>query len=170
MKPAKMMTVPRKRPFAVNQFHGADIAMSWFSVIDENHYKYTVFGTGDQHVPQLFDLKNDPDETTNLATESSYESTIRRLDNLLLSVVNYKEVAADVAKYAHASLAAWVNSTNDWKSVVQNLRWSAAFDKYANTSIKAIEKYLEGPPRVYECRSEQVWPPPPPTTVAVSTS
>ena len=157
---SETITIPRKRPFAVNQFHGADIAMSWFSVIDENHFKYTVFGTGERHVPQLFDLKNDPDETTNLATDSSYHLTIRRLDKLLSSVVNYTEVAMDVAEYAHTSLGAWINATSDWKSIVRTMRWSDAFDKDANASIKAIETYLEGSPTLYDCRSEQVWPPP----------
>ncbi len=158
--------VPRKRPFAVNQFHGADVAMSWFSVIDENHYKYIVFGTGDQHEPQLFDLKNDPDETTNLATNPNYECAIRRLDDLLLSVVNYRQVAQDVADYTHTSLGTWVNTTSDWKNIVQTMGW--AFAKDVNASIKAIEAYLEGPPRVHECRSERVWPPPSATAAAVT--
>jgi arylsulfatase K len=156
------ITVPRKRPFAVNQFHGCDIAMSWFSVIDENHFKYNVFGTGNEHVPQLFDLTADPDEITNLATTSGYEDTIRELDGLLRSVVDYEAVATDVARYTHASLGAWVNATSDWKTVVQNLRWSASFDIDAEASIRAMEAYLKGSPRVYECRSESEWPPPPP--------
>ena len=142
--------------------------MSWFSIIDENHFKYTVFGTGERHVPQLFDLKNDPDETTNLATDSSYHLTIRRLDKLLSSVVNYTEVAMDVAQYAHSSLRAWINATSDWKSIVRTMRWSDAFDKDANASIKAIETYLEGSPTLYDCRSEQVWPPPQKSIVNVS--
>jgi len=158
------LAVARKRPFAVNQFHGCDIAMSWFSVIDENHYKYNVFGTGNQHVPQLFDLTADPDETTNLATTPGYEDTIRELDGLLRSVVDYEAVATDVARYTHASLGAWVNATSDWKTVVQNLRWSASFDIDAEASIRAMEAYLKGPPRVYECRSESEWPPPPPSS------
>jgi len=168
-KAVETLPVPRKRPFVVNQFHGADIAMSWFSIIDENHYKYTVFGTGDQHEPQLFDLKNDPDEAINLATNPNYESTICRLDDLLRTVVNYQEVAQDVAEYAHTSLGTWVNATSDWKNIVQTFGWKEAFAKDANASIKAIEAYLEGPPRVYACRSERAWPPPS-ATVMESTS
>jgi arylsulfatase A-like enzyme len=151
--------VPRKRPFAVNQFHGCDIAMSWFSIVDENHYKYTVFGTGNEHEPQLFDLKADPDENTNLAGDPFYKPTIHELDELLCSVVDYEAVAKNVAKYAHDSLGAWVNATSDWKTIVQDLRWSASFDVDVDASLRAIEAYLEAPPRVYECRSEPVWPP-----------
>jgi len=151
--------VPRKRPFAVNQFHGCDIAMSWFSIIAENHYKYTVFGTGNEHEPQLFDLKADPDENTNLAGDPFYKPTIRELDELLRSVVDYEDVAKNVAKYTHDSLGTWVNATSNWKTIVQDLRWSASFDVDVNASLRAIEAYLEAPPRVYECRSEPVWPP-----------
>ncbi len=168
LEDAETLPELRKRPFAVNQFHGADIAMSWFSIIDANHYKYTVFGTGDQHEPQLFDLKNDPDEAVNLATDSNYESTIRRLDDLLQTVVNYREVAQDVAEYAHTSLRTWVNTTSDWKIIIQTFGWKRAFVKNANASIKAIEAYLEGPPRVYECRSERVWPPEPLAVIALT--
>ena len=115
---------------------------------------------------ELFDLKNDPDETTNLATNPNYECAIRRLDDLLLSVVNYRQVAQDVAEYTHTSLGTWVNTTSDWKNIVQTMGW--AFAKDVNASIKAIEAYLEGPPRVHECRSERVWPPPSATAAAVT--
>jgi len=155
---APAAVVPRKRPFAANQFHGCDIAMSWFSVVDENHYKYTVFGTGHEHRPQLFDLKADPDENTDLAGNPEHEPTMKKLDELLRSIVDYEDVANEVARYTHASLEAWVNATNNWKTIVQDLRWRASFEIDVNASLAAIETYLAAPPRVYECRSEPVWP------------
>ena len=158
---APAVVVPRKRPFVVNQFHGCDIAMSWFSIIDERHYKYTVFGTGEEHRPQLFDLLADPGEDADLAGNASFESTMKRLDSLLRSVVDYKKVANEVARYTHTSLGTWVNSTSNWRNVVQDLRWKPSFDVDANASIAAIEAYLAAPPQVYKCRSEPVWPPPP---------
>lgn len=148
---------PRKRAFNVIQFHGCDIAMSWFSIVDGT-YKYTVFGSGKQHPPQLFNLLTDPGENTDIS--QSEPAAIARLDALLKTVVDYPSVATDVATYNHASLADWVKSTPTWKTVVATQRWKASFDVDTNASIAAIEHYLAAPPQITKCRSAAVWPPP----------
>merc|ERR1711881_460224 len=57
-------------PFVVSQFHGDNIAMSWFLIVqrvdDTSTYKLIVWGTGEQHVPLLFNLTEDPEENDNL--------------------------------------------------------------------------------------------------------
>ena len=155
---AAAAAVPRKRPFSVFQFHGCDIGMSWFSVMD-GHYKYTVFGTGNQHPPQLFDLLRDPGENQDIAAQSSSAPILARLDALLRSVVDYPAVATDVAGYTHTSLGAWVNATPNWKTIMQQSRWKPSFDVNINASIAAVETYLAAPPKISKCRSAQVWPP-----------
>lgn len=147
---------PRQRPFNAIQFHGCDIAMSWFSIVDGT-YKYTVYGTGEQHPPQLFNLLTDPGENTDLsATEPD---TVARLDKLIRTVIDYPAVAKDVSAYNHASLAGWVNHTKNWKQIALNGRWKASFDLFPNASIAAIEAYVSAPPQINKCRGNPVWPP-----------
>lgn len=147
-------TSPR-RAFNVIQFHGCDIAMSWFSIVDGT-YKYTVFGTGEQHPPQLFNMLADPGEDQNIA--ATEPATIKRLDAWLRTVVDYPAVAMDVAQYNHDSLSLWVNSTKDWKSVAAKSRWKASFDVDTNASIAAISEYVANPAAIKECRNSKTWP------------
>jgi len=124
----------------------------------DRRYKYVVFGTGEEHPAQLFNLLKDPDEATNLATNEP--TTVSRLDALLRTVIDYPSVAKDVANYNHDSLATWVNHTKNWKTLVTNGRWKASFDVDTNASIAAIEAYVTAPPQMTKCRSSPVWPPP----------
>lgn len=146
----------RKRAFNVIQFHGCDIAMSWFSIVDGT-YKYTVYGTGEQHPPQLFNMVVDPGENVNIAQQEL--ATVKRLDALLKTVVDYPSVAMDVAQYNHESLATWVNNTKNWEALVTTQRWQASFDVNANASIAAMKAYLATSPQINKCRSAPVWPP-----------
>ena len=146
---------PARRNFSVIQFHGCDIAMSWFSIVDGTH-KYTVFGSGEQHPPQLFNLLTDPDENVNAAASSP--SVVARLDALLKTVVDYPTVANDVANYNHASFSAWVNGNTNWKTTVANGRWKAPFNVDTNASIAAIQRYVDGPASIQKCRASPVWP------------
>lgn len=146
------------RPFNVIQFHGCDIAMSWFSIVDRQ-YKYVVFGTGEQHAAQLFDILADPGEDNNVALQLPAE--VKRLDGLLRSVVDYPQVAMEVATYNHASLTLWTNHTTDWKSTIAQHRWKVGFDLDPNASIAAMERYLAAPAGITPCRGSPTWPPSP---------
>eukprot|EP00945_MAST-04E_sp_MAST-4E-sp1_P001541 g1541.t1 len=99
---------PDGRPdFVVSQFHGCNIAMSWFAIVQRVAcygrqkclVKYIRWGTGKEVEDQLFNLTNDPDERKNIARDPEFASLIEQLDQNLKSVVNYEEVAEEVALY-----------------------------------------------------------------------
>ena len=77
--------------FVISQFHGCNIAMSWFFIVQPvpcNNdgksssclMKYIRWGTGKQVKDQLFDLTNDPDETKNLIEDVNFQALIPDLD------------------------------------------------------------------------------------------
>ena len=60
---------PERPPFVVSQFHGDNIAMSWFlivQVVDGAAYKLVRWGTGAESPSMLFNISADPDENANL--------------------------------------------------------------------------------------------------------
>ena len=59
---------PQHKDFVISQFHGCNIAMSWYLAVNGT-YKYVVFGTGHEVPAQLFDLAHDIGEKKNLAAE-----------------------------------------------------------------------------------------------------
>eukprot|EP00463_Aulacantha_scolymantha_P000106 TRINITY_DN1060_c0_g1_i1.p1 TRINITY_DN1060_c0_g1~~TRINITY_DN1060_c0_g1_i1.p1 ORF type:complete len:204 (-),score=20.00 TRINITY_DN1060_c0_g1_i1:138-749(-) len=62
-------TDPTRPDFVISQFHGCNIAMSWF-LIRQGDYKYVTYGTGKEVSAQLFNLVKDPDENVNLVNTS----------------------------------------------------------------------------------------------------
>ena len=135
----------KRGAFVVSQFHGDNIAMSWFMIVkkmDERRtYKLIVYGTGTEVPAQLFELNSDPDEMTNLA--SSAPSVVADLDASLRTIIDYPSVARDVARYNVDSFAAWVHAQGDaWRDAIHApyLRWSPSFnDGPLNASLAAIE-------------------------------
>ena len=143
----KDAAVSSARPdFIVSQFHGNDAAMSWFLVVSGD-MKLIVWGTGEQHRHQLFNLTADPDEMHNLVDQPGMSTSVHTLLEKLGSVVNYTKVAEDVARYDHDSFAAWMKTQSDWKRAVMNpkLRWHASFMQSPGAAIAAIEDWFSRP-------------------------
>lgn len=147
--------------FAVSQFHGDDIAMSWFLVV-HGGLKLVVWGTGDMHPHQLFNLTADPDEMRNLAGVPTVQPTVKLLLGKLRSVVDFPAVARGVAKYGQDSLKHWVRATPHWRAAMgkRGLRWYGSWSRNAQGAIAAVEQFLAQTPGVAACRTEKVWPPP----------
>lgn len=153
---------PTGRPdFIVSQFHGDNIAMSWFMVV-HNNLKLVVWGTGEQHPHQLFNLTADPDENLNLAGHAHLYDHITTLLDKLGSVVNYADVAQRVSRYGRDSLLYWLRQTPEWKNELGKtvFRWYTSWSEDPDGAVKAVENFLANPAQVQPCRSELVWPPP----------
>ena len=156
------------RSFVVSQFHGTNLAMSWFLIVmempsDGHIYKLVQYGTGMEVPPQLFDLTLDPNEMRNLALEESYTDIIAELDRELRSIVDYPTVARDVASYDRNSFRCWKsNVEGDWKQVIheKNLRWTPSWDQDSEGAFAAIEDWLSEPDAtILPCRAGTRWPP-----------
>ena len=159
----------KDRPdFIVSQFHGCNIAMSWFLVVQPLQclgdqgctMKLVKYGTGEQVPDQLFDLTNDPDETTNLLHNSDYKGMIPILEASLRSVVDYPTVAQNVADYNKAGFRWWINNTKDWTKAVHaaGLRWTSSWDYDADGAEEAVQSWLNAPAKILACRNSMVYP------------
>ena len=126
------VAVDPRPDFTVSQFHGDNIAMSWFLVVKEgvnvpgggssrsgnsnsrkggggggggatSTFKLILWGTGKEVPSLLFDLLADPMEDTNLIADAAgaakYAQIVDAMEQNLQSVVDYKNVAMEVAKY-----------------------------------------------------------------------
>jgi hypothetical protein len=176
----------KERPdFIVSQYHGDNIAMSWFLVVRpmpcmQNYMdkksrvhsspvsttsclmKLVVWGSGKEVDSQLFDLTRDPDERNNLIQLPKYAQIIEQLDANLRSVVDYEQVAMDVARYNQQSFQTWMNFTSNWKEVLtdKQFRWHASWEEVGTKrAIEAIEEWLSKPQKINACRKDTVWPP-----------
>jgi hypothetical protein len=94
---------------AVSQFHGGDLAMSWY-LIRYKEWKLITYGTGQEVPPQLFNLTQDPGEMTNL--QSDYPEVVAQLDAMLKQQIDYPGVSLDVARYnqVRGSRQRWIGS------------------------------------------------------------
>eukprot|EP01065_Artemidia_motanka_P008014 TRINITY_DN14003_c0_g1_i1.p2 TRINITY_DN14003_c0_g1~~TRINITY_DN14003_c0_g1_i1.p2 ORF type:complete len:637 (+),score=193.67 TRINITY_DN14003_c0_g1_i1:54-1913(+) len=140
--------------FVTSQFHGCNIAMSWFLATD-GHFKYVTFGTGKEVQPQLFDLLADPSENVNLIDKMP--DVAAKLEAKLRSVIDYPSVAGDVAEYNQLSFRAWMNRTKNWRSSVDSGRWQGPFDVNKTASLAAIDSWLAEEPQVKACRHGLSW-------------
>jgi len=154
-------TIADRPDFVVSQFHGDNIAMSWFLVVHDG-FKLVVWGTGKQHPHQLFDLVNDPNEATNLVDKPEHAQRVQTLLTKLKSVVDFPTIAQNVAKYGHDSMSYWTKKTSDWQSEMgkKGLRWHDSWSQNPKGAVAAVEAWLAKPPQVETCRTEHVWPPP----------
>jgi arylsulfatase A-like enzyme len=157
-----------RKPFVVSQFHGDDIAMSWFLVVqtvpNNSTYKLIVWGSGEQHPALLFDLIADPMENHNLiATKegaAQYKGVVELLDGSLRSTVDYPKVALAVAQYGLDSLAAWTKTTPNWTQAIHDKkRWSVPWSANPNASLAAVEAFLKAPVKINPCRGNLSWLP-----------
>eukprot|EP00041_Stephanoeca_diplocostata_P010794 m.173225 g.173225 ORF g.173225 m.173225 type:complete len:673 (+) comp18296_c0_seq18:64-2082(+) len=142
--------------FVVSQFHGCNIAMSWYLAVNGT-YKYVVFGTGKEVPPQLFDLEHDVAEMHNLA--DTLPHVVAEFDAKLRTIVDYESVSQDVAQYNKDSFLAWQNRTKDWEQQVATGRWADPFTVDRAASLKAINDWLAEDAKPKACRSELVYPP-----------
>ncbi|CAB9521624.1 Arylsulfatase K [Seminavis robusta] len=176
-----------KRPdFIVSQFHGMNIAMSWFLIVrvmpcakgaasehllrstteDKCAYKLVIWGTGKEVDSQLFDLTHDPDEMTNLIQNDNYQSITTMLEGDLRSVVNYPEVALDVAAYNKDSMRNWMEVLGEkaWREAIHRhqLNWDTTWEHDSAGAFAALAEWINSTKvEVLPCRSDLVWPPPP---------
>mmetsp|Transcript_71228 Transcript_71228/g.141226 ORF Transcript_71228/g.141226 Transcript_71228/m.141226 type:complete len:538 (-) Transcript_71228:1029-2642(-) len=185
-------SAPSRPPFVVSQFHGDDIAMSWFlivQIINGSALKLIRWGSGQEVPSMLYNLTADPDEAVNLLeptacrpTSAAAVAAEAELDKNLRSVVDYPAVALDVARYNQASFQSWMRRTPDWQDQMhkQGLRWNHAWESASVDPFTSIDDWLKAEPAVLACRSLLAWPPkqerstlvaaieaPPPTMSAV---
>mmetsp|Transcript_55194 Transcript_55194/g.123384 ORF Transcript_55194/g.123384 Transcript_55194/m.123384 type:complete len:201 (-) Transcript_55194:182-784(-) len=149
--------------FIVSQFHGDDIAMSWFIIVKQYNasatMKLIVWGTGTEVPPLLFNLIADPNEDHDLIQTATgareHEALVADLTADLRGVVDFPRVALEVAQYGVDSLRQWVNATADWQTAIHlGLRWDAPWTADPNGSLAAIEALLAqpGPAKITPCR------------------
>ena len=154
----------KRSPFVVSQFHGDNIAMSWYLVtkkFSDQTYKMIVYGTGVEVPLQLFDLTNDPHETINLAANEEHEHIIQDLNASLLSIVPYPTISRKVAAYNKESFRWWMNVTADWKDTVhaEGLRWTPSWNVNSSASFLALERWLTSPDdEILPCRNALTFP------------
>lgn len=167
-KSASASLLQNRPDFIVSQFHGCNIAMSWFLVVQPLQclgdqgctMKLVKYGTGAQVTDQLFDLTNDPHETRNLINNSDYKGMIPTLEASLRSVVDYQTVAQNVADYNKAGFRWWVNNTKDWTSAIHaaGLRWTPSWEYDAKGAQEAVQSWLDAPAEILPCRNGMVYP------------
>ena len=159
--------------FVVSQFHGDNIAMSWFLVVatgitppgspsPPQTFKLIVYGTGKEVPSMLFNLDQDPGELANLAAKPDHAAILAYLETKLSSVVDYPKIATEVAQYGQAMMRQWINQTGpSWKDAVHTpgMRWDSSWDFNASGAIAAIEQWLTEPAVVKPCKAAMVWPP-----------
>eukprot|EP00658_Telonema_sp_P-2_P002081 TRINITY_DN10789_c0_g1_i3.p1 TRINITY_DN10789_c0_g1~~TRINITY_DN10789_c0_g1_i3.p1 ORF type:complete len:445 (-),score=109.41 TRINITY_DN10789_c0_g1_i3:301-1506(-) len=158
--------ISQRPDFVVSQFHGDDIGMSWFLVVQTTNvstYKMIVWGSGEQVPALLFDLQTDPNEEKNLIDTAegmeAHKGLVQMLDRNLRSVVDYPTVAQSVAQYNWNSLHKWIARTPGWKDEIHksSLRWSKSWDQDVNGSFTALNQFLESPPGIQACRLNLTW-------------
>jgi len=154
--------------FVVSQFHGKNLAMSWFLVVQPVRnitYKLIIWGTGKEVPSLLFDLDRDSGENDNLlaARDGTYDDVFKELTASLRSVVDYPAVAQDVAQYnKDVFIAQFKNLREDWETALATQSyWKDAWSYNASGALAAVHAWLEQPAKVLPCRSELVTPMPP---------
>jgi arylsulfatase A-like enzyme len=153
---------PSRPPYVLSQFHGDDIAMSWFMVARDDGMKYINYGLGNHSAegvtPQLFNVTADPQERTNLWTPDS--PVAKELEGILQSMIDYPSVAMDVAEYQMGQFRYWQGANSDWRKQITDpsiVRWAQAWNDAYNASFAALDEWLSQPPGNQVCRNATVW-------------
>jgi len=162
---AAQQSLETARPaFVVSQFHGDNIAMSWFLCVQTfdggSAFKLIVYGTGAEVPSMLFNLTADPNEYTNLIDKPAYATIQKELDTNMRTVVDYPKIALNVANYNKDSFMQWVNTTKDWPTQIhkKGIRWDGSYEVDTNASLAAIKKWMSEPAKVVGCRASLSWP------------
>merc|ERR1712232_964394 len=135
------------RDHVISQFHGENLAMSWY-MVRRGSLKYVVWGTGEQHHPQLFNLTADPDEWINLAdpdlrlTDASsygyYQLVIKDMDALLRSSIDYPSITVEVARYNLKMAHWWMKAEPKWHGILNGTKegsWPQPPTKAENATL-----------------------------------
>jgi len=153
---------PNRPDYILSQFHGDDIAMSWY-MIRQGNYKYINFGLGNHSdvgvIPQLFDLSTDPNELNNLWTPTNVIGI--QMEKTLLEAIDYPTVSMNVAQYQKDMFTWWINSTPNWKEQIQDpsiVRWATAWAANPTESMQAVLDWLNKPTYILPCRNTTVYP------------
>merc|ERR1712232_706607 len=98
----------------------------------------------------------DVDEKANLIHRPEMESLVADLTEKLGTVVDFKAVANNVARYTRDSLAYWVNTIKDWKEEMgsSSLRWKNSWAYDPEGAAAAVEDFISNGGDVQRCRSE----------------
>jgi len=146
--------IDNHREFVTSQFHGDNLAMSWF-LVRSVRFKLVVYGTGSEISPQLFDLENDPGEMNDLCGDSrglkctnasdETRNIYASLETVLWSIIDYPSVSLDVAEYNWQSFNSWANlhGSGSWEKVLKSLslRWPASWSRNPQAVLKAISAW-----------------------------
>jgi choline-sulfatase len=82
------------KAFVFSEHHGNFIREDWYMVV-QRHFKYTHYSGGK---PSLFNLRADPFEMNDLASNPEYENVLESMDKALFSVVNPEEISLRAKK------------------------------------------------------------------------
>jgi len=145
-------TIDTTRPdWIMSQGHMADNAISWF-LLRQGDYKYIAYGTGKENEPQLFNIKLDPSEQTNLAMKPQYKSKVQAMDQVLQSAISYGDVSNDVADYSKKMFMEWYMKKYDWRTTLpKTLPGAWSYD--LKGSLAAVQNWLDKPAQVLPCRN-----------------
>lgn len=113
---------PLKRDFIVSEFLGDEGNTGEF-MVRQGDWKLVVYGNEppyQAYVPQLFDLKNDPNEMKNVATLHS--DVVGKLIQLLNTQIDYVQVNQDANNEGRECFKRWMaafDNPEDWQNLVQ---------------------------------------------------
>eukprot|EP00045_Choanoeca_perplexa_P018203 m.282010 g.282010 ORF g.282010 m.282010 type:complete len:561 (+) comp17744_c0_seq17:3-1685(+) len=159
----------------ISQFHGENLVMSWY-MLRTADVKYIAWGTGTQHVPQLFNLTSDPNEYTNLALDPDYSTLVSQLDQRLQSLIDYPNVTMEVAKYNQDMARWWMDTESNWRSILNGSEtgnlpnkgqddlnadgWASVWMLDPEGCQAAWDKWINSPPAITPCLDvlEYNWP------------
>ncbi len=128
----------RHRDFVFSQYHGNMTGTGIF-MVRRGVWKYIAYA-GDQ--PQLFNLKDDPDEMQNLAAFNP--RIVERMDALLRSVCDYPAVDARVKRYDRESFLAWRKALTDDQ---YNSAMAQVYRGWTPERDREIQDWLNGAPK-----------------------
>eukprot|EP01147_Barroeca_monosierra_P003495 gene3495-6122_t len=87
---------PGRQNIALSQFHGTDIHLSWF-MLRKDDWKYVVYGSGHEVPSRLYNMRTDPLEMNDLA--SQLPLVVDALDLELRMHLDYPAIAEDAERY-----------------------------------------------------------------------